>query len=50
MKAVGLSEVQLYEWNVHDLIMSHAEVWEDFRDVLREKEWELSILDLASLA
>jgi hypothetical protein len=50
MKAVGLREVQLYEWNVHDLRTNHAEVWEDLKDVVREKGWELSILDFGSLA
>jgi hypothetical protein len=46
MKALGLREVRLYEWNVHDLRTNHAEVWEDLEDVVREKGWELSILDL----
>ena len=38
MKPVRLREVQLYERNVHDLRTNHAEVWENLKDVLREKE------------
>jgi hypothetical protein len=48
MKAVGLRELQLYEWNIIDIRTNHAEVWKNLRNVLREKGWRLSVLDFAA--
>jgi hypothetical protein len=46
---VGMREVQLYGWKVNFLRTRYAMVWRDLKDVLREKGWELNILDFYSL-